>query len=144
MEKYSNYDESDYNEELIDTTDDDIDDDTPEYVYSTDEEIFYESIDELNLDDAEEGDRVVIYRGNPVKVSHMDILKEINFVDIIQNAAADVDGEMADNYLYNTDEDLDKKIAQAIDKVLREHADPPDYHRVKNIKPFSITIGEFD
>jgi hypothetical protein len=121
------------------------DDDSPEFVYSIDEEMFYDDIDEvmemLNEDsDNEPGDRVVIYRGTPVKVRHYDIIKNLDIIGILQDVAADEDGEMAEDYLTDLSEaDIDK-INLMLSKILDKMAAQPNYHRVENIQPMTVTI----
>jgi hypothetical protein len=132
-----------FDEEVYAGTPDD--EDTPEFVYSLDEEIFYDDLDEvmdmLNDDsDNEPGDRVVIYRGTPVRVNHYDIVKDIDIIGILQDAAADEDGEMAEDYLTDVSEGVANRINILLSKILDKLAKQPNYHRVENIQPMTVTI----
>ena len=129
---------------LTDELDTEAIDDAPEYVYSVDEEFFIEDIDELDLGDAEDGDRIVIYRGTPVKVTHMDFLKDISLVEILQDAAYEEDGEMAEDYMTDLNDEDEAEMMKEINKIVCKYASQPNYHRVENITPITIVVGEFD
>jgi hypothetical protein len=120
-------------------------DEDPEYLYSFDEETFYNDLDEvmdmINDDlDNEPGDKITIYRGNPVKVTHRDFIKNLDLIDILQEMAYEEDGEIAENYLSEvTDEDLDFVI-NILSGVFNKKFKQPDYHRVENIQPMTVTV----
>lgn len=118
--------------------------DTQEFVYSSDEEYFHSEIDDLDLGDVEDGEKVVIYRGNPVRVTHMDFLKNLNLVETLQQMSYDEDGDMAEDYLMDVSEADEAEIIKEINKILCKYASQPGYYRVANIVPITITVGEFD
>ncbi len=117
----------------------------PEFVYSIDEEIFHEDFDDVmdmvNDDrDNEPGDRVVIYKGTPVRLTHMDFLKNISIVDILQNAAYDEDGEMAEDYMMDVSEEDEEKMILEINEIICKYALPPAYFRVTDIIPMTVVV----
>jgi len=119
--------------------------DDPEFVYSIDEETFYDDLDEVmemlaDDMDNEPGDKVTIYRGNPVRLNHYDFIKNLSLVEILQDMAADEDGEMAEDYLMDVSEGDEEKILMILANVLNDYAAQPNYHRVENIQPMIVTI----
>ncbi len=118
----------------------------PEFVYSLDEEIFYDDLDEVmdmvNDDmDNEPGDRVVIYRGNPVKVTHSNFIKDMDLIGLLQEMAYEEDGEMAEDYLTDVTDEDEEFILDMITAIMNKKAKQPKYFRVENIQPMTVTVG---
>ena len=135
--------EDDLNTEEIDT-----DNDT-EFVYSVDEETFYDDIDEVmdmvndNMDN-EPGDRVIIYRGTPVPIKHIDYVKKLDLIGMLQDIAHEEDGEISEDYLSRvTEEDVDI-IFIYLAKILDRMASQPDHYRVENVQPMTVTVCDIE
>jgi len=119
--------------------------DEPEFVYSLDEEIFYDDLDEVmdmvNDDmDNEPGDRVVIYRGTPVKVTHSNFIKDMNIISLLQEMAYEEDGEMAEDYLSDVTNEDEEFIIDMLISIMNKKAKQPNYFRVDNIQPMTVTV----
>lgn len=111
----------------------------PEFVYSLDGEHFeeWDAVKDYVDSEYEPGERVTVYKGRPVELSHYDHVRPIihRFVESIQEHAYDEDGDYAEDYLTDLPdtEELNDELAEIVTEWLNKHAKRPGYHRVDDI-----------
>jgi len=115
----------------------------PEYIYSIDGEDFdeWDTITDMVDSDNEPGVKVVIFRGKPIQVKHIDhVLPVIDtIIENIQQHAYDEDGDYAENYLTDLSDPKAIELANVIAEYLNEEIIQPLYHRVGEVEEITIT-----
>lgn len=118
----------------------------PEYVYSLDGEWFeeFDVIQDQVNDDAEPGEKVSGYRGTPIQVDHADHVKHLKIVELLQELAYDEDGEAAENYLMDFDDEKEDQLKDVIIKWMDNNIKKPGYFRVGEIQDHIFTSELYD
>lgn len=119
----------------------------PDFVYSLDEEWFeeFEVIQDQVNDDNEPGEKVSGYKGVPIPVSHLDIVKLCRpFVESLQEAAYDEDGDAAEDYLMDFTNDMEEGLQEVIAQYLEDNVRRPTYYRIGDIQPHIFTSESYD
>jgi hypothetical protein len=120
--------------------------DDPEFVYSIDGESFgiYDDIIEDVNNEYEPGEKITLYKGKPKKLKHYDFVRELDIVGILQEMAADEDGDFAEDYFTDVTPEIGRRIVIGISKVLDMYVKQPNYHRVVDVTNEIYTVpGEF-
>lgn len=111
--------------------------------WSIDEENFqYDSLGEL-LDNHTElmiGD--VVYVGDAVKPDHSELIDVDNILEMMSERAYDIAGEYADNFPNATVEAV--RVLDYFLQVWMKAYCTINFYRVKNIKPYKITMEDFE
>jgi len=119
----------------------------PEFVYSLDEEWFeeFETIQYRVNDDVEPGDKISGYRGVPIEVTHLDIVKNLRpLVEYLQEAAYDEAGEAAEDYLMDFTDDHEEGLREVIAKYLEDNVRKPAYFHIEDVTDFIFTSEVYD
>lgn len=119
------------------------DDQSDDYVYSTDEERFFDFSDVMDTlnENHEPGDKVKIFRARRKEYEHKDFISAYRVIDDMQSSAYDEMGEFAEDYLYGItkeqETDLENHIAQWFDKN-----SSITFHGVTDVEEIEVTAGD--
>ena len=125
---------------------------TPELVYSHDEEYF----NDLSVEDAVEavlnqggisaGDIITIWAGTPNRPKASDYIPDV--FDHLGERAYDDMSEFADGWLSGTtkkeEERLSELVAEAVDKWADECGKQPGFYKIYEVKEFKILIDDLE
>ena len=113
-------------------------------VYSADEEEFVDYDTALFRATADPeikpGDTVTLVEGDEVPADHSQFVNGDRLIEELQERAYDEYGEYAEDYLVDVGDVAE--LEALIVGWLNEHAKPPTFYRVDNMREISVTVGE--
>lgn len=119
-----------------------------DYVFSTDEEYYYDDVDyilecveDLENDEKDNDINITIYVAEKVERKHKEFIDVDSLIERMQELSYDVGGEFSESYL----EDITKEQKVDMEKVILEYFNEnirqPSFFTVKNVK--EIDVEEF-
>ena len=113
-----------------------------EYVYSLNEQDFYEA-EEISLEiEYTNDERECVYKGEKEPCYHSDFLEASDIIESMADRAYDYSPNYSDIYISGLEV---KEVEEGLNKVvldyLNKNASQPNFFNVKNIK--KITLDEF-
>ena len=115
-------------------------------VYSLDQEHFAEIgdiMDQIDPKEYGEGDIVHAWKGVIKPLKHVDMLDGCRSIpEHIMDAAYDIDGDWAEDYLVDMTPEIEKGLLAAMAEYLDKHCASPQYFRVDQIEKFDIVVTD--
>ena len=113
-----------------------------DYVYSDNEEVFIDEIEDL-VDEMAVGETKTMWRGTRSIRRCSDFLDVGDLLDLMSTRADDECGEFADGYLISVDDEcsveLERQIKELLDRWADKHNIQPHWFTVKGSEPFLVT-----